>query len=344
MKKNTKSSKLAHSRRPSVVWDNPPPYTVKTLIIVFLVLIFLMVSGRHSEMDRLVVLLTEAGGNLIGINEESQVLNGAERLVRSMFPPQVSETIEVSRIENFNRDDLPLFSKIVSETVIVSNLNPITLELEQETKTREVIYSPIGYLIHILKKMLETIEMAIWATILATVISVPLAYMSAENYAPNRFAYNISRATVSFLRAVPELVSAMLLVLAFGFGPIAGILALGLHAAGFLGKFYAEDIENADKGPQEALESVGVSKVKILRFSVLPTVLPQYVAYNMYILDRNIRMATVVGIVGAGGIGQELKGRYDMFDYSHVTTILLIIFLTVFILDQISSYIRMKLI
>ena len=126
----------------------------------------------------------------------------------------------------------------------------------------------------------------------------------------------------------------MFLVLMFGFGPIAGILALAFHAAGFLGKFYAEDIENAEKGPQDALKAVGVSKLKRLRYAVLPNVLPQYVAYNMYILDRNIRMATVVGIVGAGGIGQELKGRYDMFDYGHVMTILLLIFLTVYTLDQ----------
>ena len=344
MKRKIQQSKVTHSSRPSVVWDNPPPYTAKTVIIVFSITVVLMISGRNIEIDRLALLIIEAGGNLLGLNVESQVINGTDRLLRTMFPPQFSETIEVSRIENFNRNDLSAFSKIVSETETVFNLNPITLELEQETITREVKYNPIGYIIHVFDKMIETIEMAIWATIFATLISVPLAYMSAANYSPNRFVYILARATVSFLRAVPELVSAMLLVLAFGFGPIAGILALGFHAAGFLGKFYAEDIENADKGPQEALESVGVSKVKILRFSVLPNVLPQYVAYNMYILDRNIRMATVVGIVGAGGIGQELKGRYDMFDYSHVTTILLVIFLAVFILDRISSYIRAKLI
>ena len=122
------------------------------------------------------------------------------------------------------------------------------------------------------------------------------------------------------------------MVLAFGFGPAAGIMALGLHSAGFLGKFFAEDIENADVGPQDALIALGAAKWRVLKLSVLPQVMPQYVAYILYILDRNLRMATVIGLVGGGGIGQELKGRFDLFEYGHVTTIIIAIFLVVFIL------------
>jgi len=119
-------------------------------------------------------------------------------------------------------------------------------------------------------------------------------------------------------------------------------LALGIHGAGFLGKFYAEDIENADRNPQEALQAIGAGKVKTLWYGVLPQVLPQYIAYTLYILDRNVRMATVIGIVGAGGIGLELKGRFDMFNFGHVGTILLIIFITVFLLDQFSARLRSR--
>ena len=128
------------------------------------------------------------------------------------------------------------------------------------------------------------------------------------------------------------------------FGLIAGVLALGLRAAGFLGKFDAEDIENADKKPQEALEAIGAGKLKTLWYGVLPQVLPQYIAYTLYILDRNIRMATVIGLVGAGGVGQELKGRFDMFQYDHVATILIAIFIVVFLLYQFSARLRAKLI
>ncbi len=237
-----------------------------------------------------------------------------------------------------------MFSTLKSKQTSVTRVNPQTLALEKTTTTRTVLYNPIGYFMHVLRKMLETIEIAIWATLFGIIISIPLTYCSAANYTRNRLTYGFARGAVSMFRAIPELISAMFLVLAFGFGPIAGILALAIHSAGFLGKFYAEDIENADSGPQEALRAIGVSKIKTLRYAVLPQVLPQYVAYNMYILDRNVRMATVIGLVGAGGIGQELKGRYDLFDYGHVSTILMMIFLTVFALDHISGRIRSKLI
>ena len=193
-------------------------------------------------------------------------------------------------------------------------------------------------------KMVQTVEIAIWGTLLSVLLSIPLAYLAARNYTPSRFTYTLARGSISLLRSAPELIVALFLVLAYGFGPIAGVLALGLHAAGFLGKFYAEDIENADKKSQEALEAIGAGKLKTLWYGVLPQVLPQYIAYTLYILDRNIRMATVIGLVGAGGIGQELKGRFDMFQYDHVATILIAIFIVVFLLDQFSARLRARLI
>jgi phosphonate transport system permease protein len=207
-----------------------------------------------------------------------------------------------------------------------------------------MLVKPLGYVWIVLVKMVETLEIAFWGTILAVLISIPLSWFAARNYSPNRFTYTIARSLISLLRSAPELIVALFLVLAYGFGPIAGVLALGLHAAGFLGKFYAEDIENADKKPQEALEAIGAGKIKTLWYGVLPQVLPQYIAYTAYILDRNLRMATVIGLVGAGGIGQELKGRFDMYDYGHVTTILISIFIFVFVLDQISARIRARMI
>jgi phosphonate transport system permease protein len=148
----------------------------------------------------------------------------------------------------------------------------------------------------------------------------------------------------SSLRATPEIILAMVLVLGFGFGPVPGILALGLHSAGFLGKFFADDIENADRGPQEALRAAGAGRLGVFRLAVLPQVLPQYAAYVQYILERNVRTATIIGIVGAGGIGVELKGRWDMFHYQHVATILLAIFLTVVLLEQVVGRLRARLI
>ncbi len=330
--------------KPTEKWELSPPYGAKTVLVVIAVFIFLTWSARHSEVDQMFYMLGEAGGKVVGLTDSSQVVSGVRQVASSMFPIRIAEVTEISRIEGFDPDNLPRFSRIETQQVEVTRFNPATMQPEVREVSRDILVQPVGYLFYVLKKMLETLEIALWATIFAIALSIPLAYYSASNYSPNKVIYGAARSIVSFFRAIPELISAMFLVLAFGFGPIAGILALGIHSAGFLGKFYAEDIENADRGPQEALEAIGASKVKRLRFAVLPQVLPQYVAYSMYILDRNVRMATVIGLVGAGGIGQELKGRYDMFDYGHVATILLMIFITVLILDQIASRIRARLI
>lgn len=344
MSASNKSKPAVQDARPALQWELLPPYGARTVFAILVVAILMFVSGKNTEIDRMFYLMGEAAGNVVGLNDSSQVVNGTRKVADSMFPLQISEVTEIARIENFDPDNLPRFTSVVTEEFSRSIVDPQTLELSTTTTTRSVVYHPFGYLAHVSKKMLETIEIALWATIFSIFISIPLAYYSSANYTPNRFVYSLARGVVSLFRAIPELISAMFLVLAFGFGPIAGILALAIHSAGFLGKFYAEDIENADKGSQEALRAVGVSKVKTLRYAVLPQVLPQYVAYNMYILDRNVRMATVIGIVGAGGIGQELKGRYDMFEYGHVATILVMIFITVFALDQIAGRIRAKLI
>lgn len=325
-------------------WKLNPPFGYKSVFVFILIAFLMVLSGRNTEIDRMFSLFSEAIGHFAGFNESSQIVNASKKITTSMFPVRISEVTEVARIENFDPDSLPFFSTIKTEEVVNTVVDPKTLEIKTVKSSRVVLYQPVGYLKHVALKMLETIEIALWATFFSIIISTPLAYFAAANYTSNRLVYGLARGTISLFRSVPEIISAMFLVLAFGFGPIAGILALGIHSSGFLGKFYAEDIENADIGPQEALKAIGVSKLKILRYAVLPQVLPQYVAYNLYILDRNVRMATVVGIVGAGGIGQELRGRYDMFDYDHVATILILIFVTVFILDQVASAIRSKLI
>jgi len=319
-----------------------PPYSWRGLLVVLMVLLVLCVTGARVEVDRLAMLTGEAFAVALGLRDSSQVSRGAVKVVQELFPPQISERREVARIENFNRSDLPWFSHIETLRETEQHLNPRTLAMEKSTISREFLVEPLGYLRHVTLKMIETLEIALWGTLLAVALSLPLAYCSARNYSPHRAVYLVARCLVSFCRAIPELVSALFLVVLYGFGPMAGIAALGLHAAGFLGKFYGEDIENADGGPQEALRAIGAGKLKVLCFGVLPQVFPQYIAYTFYVLDRNVRMATVIGLVGAGGIGQELKGRYDMYNYAHVATILLAIFITVFLLDQIAARMRSR--
>lgn len=191
--------------------------------------------------------------------------------------------------------------------------------------------------------MFETIEIAILGTTLAIILSIPLGLLSAKNISKNFFIFNFAKIIIVFFRAIPEFIMAMILVIAIGFGAMPGIMALGFHTMGFLAKFYAEDIEHINKGPIEALNSSGASKFQIISFGVIPQILPAFVANNLYILDRNVRMATMLGIVGAGGIGYELQSSFRMFEYQRVSAIIILIFLTIFIIDHFSSLIRSKI-
>lgn len=191
--------------------------------------------------------------------------------------------------------------------------------------------------------MFETIEIAFLGTFIAILLSIPLGLFSARNLAPNYFIYSVCKIIVIFFRAIPEFIIAMILVIAIGFGAMPGVLALGLHTMGFLAKFYAEDIEHTDKGPIDALKSSGATKGQIISFGIIPQILPSFVANNLYILDRNVRMATMLGIVGAGGIGYELQSSFRMFEYERVSAIIILIFITIFIIDHLSSFIRSKI-
>ena len=191
--------------------------------------------------------------------------------------------------------------------------------------------------------MLETIEIAFLGTFIAIVLSIPVGLFSARNLAPNYGVFLVARIITIFFRAIPEFIIAMILVIAIGFGAIPGVLALGIHTMGFLAKFYAEDIEHVNKGPIEALKSSGASKRQIISFAIIPQIIPSFVANNLYILDRNIRMATMLGIVGAGGIGYELQSSFRMFEYEKVSSIIIIIFITIFLIDNLSSFIRSKI-
>ena len=201
-------------------------------------------------------------------------------------------------------------------------------------------FSKIDELIY---AMFETIEIAFLGTFIAIVLSIPLGLFSARNLAPNYFIYLFCKTIVIFFRAIPEFIIAMILVIAIGFGAMPGVLALGLHTMGFLAKFYAEDIEHINKGPIDALRSSGATKSQIISFGVIPQILPSFVANNLYILDRNVRMATMLGIVGAGGIGYELQSSFRMFEYERVSAIIILIFITIFIIDYLSSFIRSKI-
>ena len=243
-------------------------------------------------------------------------------------------------------------------SIIILLLSLVLISEDLEINYVELFTNSSGYFADILGRMLppdfsnfsklmvamlETIEIAFLGTFLAIVLSIPIGLFSARNLAPNFIVFQIARIITIFFRAIPEFIIAMILVIAIGFGAIPGVLALGLHTMGFLAKFYAEDIEHINKGPVEALTSSGATKGQIISFAVIPQIIPSFVANNLYILDRNVRMATMLGIVGAGGIGYELQSSFRMFEYQKVSAIIVIIFVTIFLIDHLSSFIRSKI-
>lgn len=326
------------------VWKLHQPYPKKLLLGLALLFVVLGWSFQNVELDKGVADIGQAVGYSVGLSEDSQVVRGATSYIDKGWPLVISDETPVLRLEEFDRDNLPRFSYLETRTVLEPEFDTDKMELVNREVTTEFLVEPVGYLTRAAVLMVETIEMAFWGTVIAILIAIPLTFFGAKNYTPWIGFYHVSRLVCSFNRAMPELITALFFVLMFGFGPVAGMIALGLHTSGLLGKFFADDIENADPGPQMALRSTGASKLKVIRYAVLPQVLPQYVAYIQYILERNVRTATVLGIVGAGGIGLELKGRWDMFAYGHVTTILLIIFLTVYLLECLTQIGRKRLI
>lgn len=303
-------------------------------------LLLLCYTGQRVEIGRMLALSGEAVLAEVGLADRSQVGEGLGTTLGQLVPVQLSSRREVSRIEDFDPGRLPPFARIENVETRVIELDPETLRHKERVVRTAWQVEPFGYAFHVAAKMIETIEIALWGTLIAVLIGLPLALLGARNVTPHPAICAIARAVSGFLRAVPELISALFLVIAYGFGPIAGVLALGLHAAGFLGKFYADDIEDADPRPQAALAAMGAGRLTIWRAALLPQVLPQHIACTLYVFDRNVRMGAVIGLVGAGGIGQELKGRFDMYEYSHVGTILIAIFIVILALDLIASRAR----
>ncbi len=321
-------------------WRFPVLLNARTVALLAAALLLLWYTGQRVEIGRMITLGGEAVLAQVGMAERSQVAEGFGSTLAQLVPIQLSSRREVDRIAGFDPDHLPPFAHIEIAQTRVTELNPETLRREDRIVRTVWLVEPFGYLFHVAAKMLETLEIALWGSVIAVLIGLPLALLGARNVTLHPASRAASRAVSGFLRAVPELIAALFLVIAFGFGPIAGVLALGLHSAGFLGKFYADDIEDADPRPQQALAAMGAGRLTVWSSAILPQVLPQHIACTLYTFDRNVRMGSVIGLVGAGGIGQELKGRFDLYEYGQVGTILIAIFLVILALDLIASRAR----
>lgn len=194
-----------------------------------------------------------------------------------------------------------------------------------------------------LKLMGVTVVMACWGTAIAFVISFLLGPLAAKNLSPHNGLYRAVREFFNFCRAMPDLLVALILVSAIGLGPLPGVLSLGLSSAGFLGKFLAESLERVPRGRYEALASVGAGFTQTVAYAGWPSVLQEVTGYTLFVLDRNVRMAAVLGLVGAGGIGSAVSTSLRTFQYGKASALIIIIIIAILMIDFSSVWLRRKL-
>jgi phosphonate transport system permease protein len=195
----------------------------------------------------------------------------------------------------------------------------------------------------LLRRAAETLAIATLGTTAAALLAAPLALLGARNVAPGALLHYPARWCLNMLRGIDSFVFALLFVAAVGLGPFAGAIGVALHSTGSVAKLWAEAIEAVEPGPLEAAAMTGAGRLKIVLYALLPDVLPTLASTALYVWEFNVRSSTVLGLVGAGGIGQELKNSVDLLVFPRVLTILLIILAMVTLIDQLSAWLRRRL-
>ncbi|MCK7614582.1 phosphonate ABC transporter, permease protein PhnE [Roseibium sediminicola] len=194
------------------------------------------------------------------------------------------------------------------------------------------------------KALVETFQMALAGTIIGIIVSLPLAVLAARGLTRqtpiSRVFYTSSRLLIALFRTVPDLVWALVFVISVGLGPFAGTLAIAVDTIGFCGRFFAESMEDVEKGPSEALTAAGAGKFDTIFCAVVPAAMPSFITTSLFALEKATRSSVVLGLVGAGGIGIELKVAMDFFDYQLAMTIILMIFVLVLLVERLGTIAR----
>lgn len=302
-------------------------------------------------------------------------------MITAIHPPRPSETDPVSQFENHRRQLirdkllvnvtlLALFVIFLGWSIYISRFYPDRLasglprifeyfgsvmpsfqwEVLFDARNEQGRFPPgsIGFWYSDFWKYMsliwETILMAITATALGTGLAILLSFTAARNCTPYPWLGVASRRFLEFCRGVPEILFALIFVFAVGIGPLAGVLAITIHATGALGKLFSEVVENASMKPVDGITSVGGNWFERMRYGILPQVLPNFTSYALWRFEINVRASAVVGFVGAGGIGAELNHVISFYSDDRVTAVLLLVVLTVTCIDLLSERARHALI
>ncbi|MES2861816.1 MAG: phosphonate ABC transporter, permease protein PhnE [Pseudomonadota bacterium] len=192
------------------------------------------------------------------------------------------------------------------------------------------------------EKMWETVQIALWGTFIAIFAAVPMGLAAARNVAP-AWVVTPVRLVMNLLRSIPDLVIGLLFVVAVGLGPLPGVLAIALNTAGVLAKLFSEAVESIDKGPVEGVRATGATPIHEIAWGVVPQVAPLWTSFALYRFESNSRSATVLGLIGAGGIGQVLFDSMNAFDFRSVSAIVVVVVIAVTLIDMLSQAMRKRL-
>lgn len=208
----------------------------------------------------------------------------------------------------------------------------------------QMVPPDVANLDRILWSLLTTFQMAVAGVALGLILSVPFAMLAADGLSPHPFVRSLTRGLIALFRTVPDLVWALIFVIAVGLGPPAGVLTIMIDTIGFAARFFAEAMEETDRGPREALAALGAHRSGIIASAVLPNAMPSFIATSLFCIEKATRSSVVLGLVGAGGIGVELKVSFDLFDYPTAATIILVIFGLVLLVEGVGAHLRRRLI
>jgi len=255
--------------------------------------------------------------------------------------------------ENKNLNEVNIFRKkeigiIVSSFLIFLlcsiflGLSPYNfLELPKMIKLLE--FPNLSLLPKLFWESLETLAIAYTSTFIAVILSLIFGILAARNITPHIILYYLARTTILVARTIPDIIWALLLIAAVGLGAIQGVFAIAIHSIGMLGRFFAEAIEEIDPKPLDALEVAGASYLQKIVYGIIPQVLPSYINYILYTFDHNVRVSIILGMFGIGGLGFEFLVKLRLFKYDDVFAILLTIFILLFGVERLSTYIRSKI-
>jgi phosphonate transport system permease protein len=257
---------------------------------------------------------------------------------------------EIARLEQRRRIRLALWAAVIVGIVVACCGYVGLLDAQRLSDGIPALFSLLGEMLppdftragSWVVPLLDTLAMSVAGTALSIALSLPIGLAAARNTTPHPVLYHLARAILNVLRSIPDLIMGIVFVAAVGFGALPGVLALGLHSVGMVAKFFAEAIERASPAPIEAARAVGAKPAQVIIYGVLPQVLSQLADVSIYRWEYNFRASTVLGLVGAGGIGFELIAALRTLEYRQVAAIMVVILATVTIVDAISGWLRKK--